>query len=270
MMQRQQKTSALALILALSVVPIGSVALAHGEVGDHADNPAEHMATYEQEIADLVGAADSIAADYAEDETVADRVDALVAEWEQVDFHEAVETNAMALYPPIWVALGNLRSAVDQDAADAEVHQSQQQLAAALHEGLGALKLAAAQGDAAADTADTTGQSAAADDRPTIAIIQDNLQQARDQYRDGEVKAAQKLVYDTYMQRFEGIEGDLIEQDADLVTGLEADFNATLPQLMENDASVDEVRTQVEAMNKKLDTAQKLLDKAEQEQSEVF
>jgi len=270
MMQRQQKTGALALILTLSLVPIGSVALAHGEVGDHADNPAAHMDTYEQEIADLVDTADSIATDYAADETVADRVDALVAEWEQVEFHEAIETRAMALYPPIWVALGNLRETVDQDSADAHVRESQQQLAAALHEGLGALKLVATQDTDGTEAQDATEQSAAADDRPTVAIIQDNLQQALDQYRDGEVEAAKKQVYDTYMQRFEGIEGDLIEQDAGLVTGLEADFNATLPQLMENGASADKVGTQVDAMNKKLDSAQTLLDKAEHEQSEVF
>lgn len=268
----QHKFTAFALITSLVLAPISGVAMAHGEMGDHVDNPAAHMSDYEQEITDMVNTSQTIVAEYEQGEAAADDMDALVGTWETLEFHEAVETHAMKLYPPIWVALGNLRQALDKDSASAEVHQAQQQLAAALHEGLGALKFIVAENEKQADeaTANHADESAAPDDRPTVTIIQDNLRQALDQYRDGEAEAARKLIYDTYMQRFEGIEGDLIEQDADLVTGLEADFNATLPELMKKGAPADKVEAQVEAMNADLDRAQTLLDKAEQQQGEVF
>ena len=72
------------------------------------------------------------------------------------------------------------------------------------------------------------------------------------------------------MQRFEGIEGTLIESDADLVTDLEKDFNATLPLLIERSASADKLAAAVKSMNAKLDRAQKILDEAAANKPSVF
>ena len=72
------------------------------------------------------------------------------------------------------------------------------------------------------------------------------------------------------MERFEGIEGALIEQDASLVEALEKDFNVTLPQAIENGKSVDEVRGIIDDMKQKLGKAQTLLEKAEQNRKDVF
>ena len=78
------------------------------------------------------------------------------------------------------------------------------------------------------------------------------------------------LVHDTYLQRFEGVEGDLIAQDAALVEDLEKDFNVTLPQAISKDLGVDAVRKAVEAMQVKLDRARELLVKAEKSRKDVF
>ena len=81
---------------------------------------------------------------------------------------------------------------------------------------------------------------------------------------------ATSIVFDTYLTRFEGVEGMLIEQDAELVVDLEVDFNVTLPQAMESGASLDNVRGVVQAMQSKLDRAKSLLEEAEQDRASVF
>ena len=78
------------------------------------------------------------------------------------------------------------------------------------------------------------------------------------------------MLHDTYLQRFEGIEGALIELDAELVEDLEKDFNVTLPQAISKDTSVDNVRAVVETMQVKLDKARSLLVKAEESRKSVF
>ena len=81
---------------------------------------------------------------------------------------------------------------------------------------------------------------------------------------------ATTLVFDTYLQRFEGIEGALIELDAPLVEDLEKDFNVSLPQAIEQDKGVDAVREVVNAMQVKLDKAYALLAEAEKNRKSVF
>ena len=77
-------------------------------------------------------------------------------------------------------------------------------------------------------------------------------------------------MHDTYLQRFEGVEGDLIAQDAALVEDLEKDFNVTLPQAISKDKGVDSVRKVVETMQTKLDRARVLLVEAEKSRKDVF
>lgn len=266
-----------ALFVALTFACLAGAAHAHADL-DGVDDLQSHIGDYEKEISSMNDTVAAIVADYESGDSVTDRVDSLVDVWENVEFHEAVETNAMALYPPIWTALGGLREAVDQPDANAEAERWQQRVESALHEGLGALKLVATQQAssspnlAATGDADTAAvnQKTANDDRPTIVVIKDNLQQVVERYRDGDAAAANKLLQQTYMQRFEGIEGALIEHDADLVTELEKDFNGTLPLLMEKKASANELGSHVDKMNAKLDRAQKLLDKSAGSQSSVF
>ncbi|MES1930749.1 hypothetical protein SADO_15914 [Salinisphaera dokdonensis CL-ES53] len=264
---RFARTALLVSILA----GLSATAHAHGDI-DQVEDLQAHISDYEAEVSSMSETVDGIVADYESGDAVADRVDALVETWEEVEYHEAVETHAMALYPPIWIALGGLREAVEEQDAKAQVVQWQQRLDQALHQGIGALKLAAVQQKNGMNASAATHQNAADedDDRPTITIIQDNLQTVLHHYEDGDAEAAETLLHQTYMQRFEGIEGDLIERDADLVTDLEKDFNATLPLLMEKEASANELSAEIEKMNSKLDRAQTLLDEAAQDQSSVF
>lgn len=267
-----------ALLVALTSTFVISAVQAHGNL-EPVDDLQSHIGDYEKEISSMNDTVAAIVADYESGESVTDRVDSLVDTWENVEFHEAVETNAMALYPPIWIALGGLREAVEEPNADSDVEQWQQRVNHALHEGLGALKLAATRDTSSpALAAQDEGNAAAAahtgadadDDRPAIAVIKENLDRVVDEYRDGDTTAANQLLQQTYMQRFEGIEGALIEHDADLVTDLEKDFNGTLPLLMEKKASANEISAHVEKMNAKLDRAQTLLDQSAKSESSVF
>jgi len=262
-MASSRRTGVRVLLIVLSAVSFGQGAFAAAA----ADPKPLEIDDYEQEVSAMIATSDQIIADYGDGDQVATRVDALVDTWENVDFHEAVETHAMTLYPPIWIALGGLRETVDKPGAIDDSRKWQARLQAALHEGLGALKLVAAM-PAQTEAAQTL--AAEQDDRPTITIIQDNLDQVLVHYRDGDIAQARTLIHQTYMQRFEGVEGDLIEQDADLVTDLEKDFNATLPLLLEKKASADKVGAQIERMNTKLDRAQALMNQADSDRGSVF
>lgn len=277
MKARTGLNTALAAALIFGVAALPAPALAHGDKGEHVDAFETHLDDYEQEIEQLVATVDAIASDYAGDgvasEQLGQRADALVDDWEHVDFHAALETHAITLYPPIWVALGGLEEAIHKDGAAAEVRQWQQRTEAALWQGLGALKYAAQQAEdnspqSGPGTADDQAQSASGPE--TIDIIQDRLAEVLAAYREGDGERATTLVNEAYMQRFEGVEGDLIERDADLVSSLEKDFNATLPLLIERGADSEAVADRISAMNDDLDTARELLEQAETEKSDVF
>ncbi len=259
-----RRAISVALLFLLAIVTPAFAQESNGDSVAQAD--ALDVDHYEQEVAGMLDTTDTIVADYAQGDDVTHRVDELVDTWENVDFHEALETNAILLYPPIWIALGGLREAVDVPGAVPDARQWQSRLNAALYEALGALKLVASRPEASAAPTSTAGD----DDRPTITIIQDNLNQVGTRYRNGDADGARTLIHQTYMQRFEGVEGDLIEQDADLVTDLEMDFNATLPLLIDKSAPADKVDAQIETMNGKLDRAQTLMDKVDEDRGSVF
>jgi len=77
-------------------------------------------------------------------------------------------------------------------------------------------------------------------------------------------------VHDTYLNLFEGVEGELISLDAGLVEDLEKDFNVVLPQAIQKGQSLDEVREVVNTMKGKIDTAHDLLEKSAEERKDVF
>ena len=81
---------------------------------------------------------------------------------------------------------------------------------------------------------------------------------------------ATEIVQDTYLSLFEGVEGELIAQNADLVEDLEIDFDVKLPQAIAKDVGVDGVRSVVVAMQEKLATAKQLLQAAQAKKKDVF
>ncbi|WP_232685638.1 PGF-CTERM sorting domain-containing protein [Halobacterium zhouii] len=114
----------------------------------------------------------------------------------------------------------------------------------------------------AAEYAEYTGIEAQTGDtqvEKTVAEIEEHLHEAVEAYENGEPAKAKQIIRQTYLSYFEGLEGELIEKRPELVEELEADFNKELPALIEQNASVSEVRKKVEAMEEKLHTVEKVL-----------
>lgn len=258
--------TALLTLVSLAVLLPGA-AQAHGESGEHLEEFEEHLGDYEQEVEKLVGMLDGIVEDYAAGEDAAAGIDAFVHGWEEVGYHLAVETKATPLYPAIWQGISRLRGAVSKGAPVAEVRAARDALAAALWEGMGGVRLAAARPEMASGGGETHADEGS---QATIHHIEEDLDHAVAEYAEGEVEEAKSIVHETYMSRFEGLEGALIEQDPELVVGLEENFNADLPMLMDRGAPVEEVQAQVDAMKKALARAEHLLMETETAKGEVF
>lgn len=252
------------------LAPGGVLAHSHEAPGDHIKDFPQHIDDYEKEVNDLVARLHDIAARYRPGKEVSEDVHTLVDAWEEVDFHEALEHQVALLYPPIWQAVLALREAVSSDAKPDKVARLAERMSFALHQGLGGLKLKAemvASGEAPATEAKKADDGDAA---TTIARIDSLLEQSASAYGQGDPDAAKVLIHRAYINHFEGIEGALIEQDPELVLGLEVDFNAKLPNLIDAGASPEALRQEMDRIRSSLDTAQKLLAEAEQNKSEVF
>lgn len=269
MFRMHKIASASAVAAALAILPVSGVALAHGEAGGQATEFYEHMDLYADNITNIINNINDIVADYEPHEKYVEDIDALIEQWESVEFHLAVETNAMPLYPPIWAALGAFSTALKDGAPVATVEAKADHVAAALWQGYGGLKLLAARREQGHGH-EQAHASTQASGQAVIGTINNNLDQVLVLYKKGRNDAALDLIYATYMNYFEGIEGELIEQDAELVSALEVDFNASLPRLIKNGAPVDEVADQIDAMQDDLDNARALLKKAEQDETSVF
>ncbi|MFP4183780.1 MAG: hypothetical protein ACLFRW_04285, partial [Halorhodospira sp.] len=128
----------------LGAVLAPGAAWGHGEAGEHVaefeshlDDYAANVETLSEQLAELV---EGYRADDGEAEA---RIDRLTERWKEVEYHGAVEEVATPLYSPIWRAITDLRYAVEEDEGEATVQQRADALQAALHEGLGGLKLRA-------------------------------------------------------------------------------------------------------------------------------
>jgi hypothetical protein len=104
----------------------------------------------------------------------------------------------------------------------------------------------------------------------TIDEIKHKLDRVVAKYAERLSDEATSIVHDTYLHLFEGVEGTLIEQDANLVEVLEKDFNVTLPQAISGNKTVNQVREVVVDMQTKLTRAQTLIEKAEKSRKDVF
>lgn len=177
--------------------------------------------------------------------------------------------HATVTYPGVWQRIVGLREAVESHADIDRVQAAADELAAALWQGLGAVRLVASQVESG-EAASAPSDPPEGDSGEQIAHIQDALKQAVAAYDDGDLERAEKLIHDAYMQRFEFLEGDLIAQDAELVEKLELDFNAGLPRLMQQGAELEKVRAKLDEMLADLDRADQLLTKAESDRESVF
>ncbi len=246
----------------------GGSALADGVVGEHVNDLQAHLDEYTTEVNWLIEQVDGIVDAYEAGGLSAARPEAVNDHWEAVDFHSAIETNYVPLYAGIWQGLYGVRQAIEKEQPVDAVRAEQVKLEQTLWQALGAVKVAAQFQQRGLVPA--VAHTEAATPMETIDIIKRELERVVAKYAEQLPDEANTIVQETYLNRFEGIEGMLIEQDADLVVDLELDFNVTLPKSMQDGASVDEVSGVVEAMHVKLDRARGLLEEAEANRADVF
>jgi len=257
------------LLLTLAATLASSHAIAHGAQGDHVENLAAHVEAYAGEVEDLVRNVHAMVDAYRGGGAGAARPARLVQYWEDVKFHAAIERTYVPVYAAIWQGLYGVKQAMEDGEPLAAVREQQLALERALWQGLGAVKLAAQQQQGqgsvlAAEERDDSGPLG------TLEEVKQRLDEVVAKYAERRFEEARALVHATYAERFEGVEGPLIEQDAALVEDLEKDFNVTLPQGLDGETPVAAVRTIVTAMQRKLDRAKTLLSRAEQQRKDVF
>ncbi|MCV6614263.1 MAG: hypothetical protein OIF35_04740 [Cellvibrionaceae bacterium] len=256
------------LVSALLLAGAAPQVLASGSIGEHVNHMSDHLKEYSEEVVWLLGKVDGIVASYEKAGAKAAKPEAVVDHWEAVDFHSAIETNYIPLYASIWQGLYGVRTAIEEGKPVAAVRAEQEKLEQVLWQALGAVKVAAQYQErgllAKVETIST--------DSPveTVAVIKQRLDRSVAKHAEKLGDEAIKIVQQTYLDLFEGIEGALIEQDAKLVEDLELDFNVTLQKAIKDGKSVDEVRKVVIAMQAKLDRARDLLKKAAESRSKVF
>ncbi|MBD3586315.1 hypothetical protein HHX48_11250 [Salinimonas sp. HHU 13199] len=259
-----------AIALGLSVTSLSFNVQANGQITDQVNHLKDHLSEYSEEVSWLEEKYDGLVTRYEAKGTEAVDTQELINYWEEVNFHSAIETQYIPLYATIWQHIYGIKTGIENGDDAKKVRQHQRELTQTFWQALGAVKLAAHYQDKGVIDKIKTTDKAPTSAPEIITDIEKRLDKVVAKYAEQLTEVATTMVHDTYMERFEGIEGALIEQDASLVEALEKDFNVTLPQAIENGKSVDEVRSIVDTMKKKLDNAQSLLEKAEQNRKDVF
>ena len=255
-------------VTALSLVALPQLAAADGAIGEHVNDLDAHIDNYTDEVNWLIVQVDSIVDAYQRGGLKAAKPEMVVDHWEAVDFHSAIETNYIPLYASIWQGLFGVRIAIENEEPISVVREEQQKLEKNLWQSLGAVKVAAQYQKRGLLPAVNSTQAGTPVE--TVDIIKRELNRVVAKYAEQLPDEAIKIVQETYLNLFEGIEGALIEQDAELVEKLELDFNVTLQKAIQDGKSLDEVRGVVESMQSKLDRCRNLLAGAEASRSEVF
>ncbi len=256
--------------VSLMAAMFSPLAAANGAIGDHVNDMKAHMDQYTQEVNWIIGKIDGIVDRYEEKGQKAAKAETVVDIWEEVDFHSAIETNYVPIYASIWQGLFGIKGKIDAKAPVADVRAEQEKLEQTLWQALGAVRLAAHyQAQNLLPEIQTTEKEPTTPVE-TVDDISHRLDRVVAKYAEQLSDVATTLVHDTYLYRFEGIEGMLIEKDAKLVTDMEKYFNVTLPLAIKDNKSVDEVRSVVEEMKTKLERARTLLEEVEKERKDVF
>lgn len=256
----------LATLISLSAIQ----ASANGDIGDHVNDLQGHSKQYSQEVSWFIEKLDAVVSRYDAQGVKAAHSDELIENWEKVDFHSAIETQYVPVYALIWQGIFGVKQAIDSKQPIAKVREQQALLEQSLWQALGAVKLAGQYQQQGLLAKVKTTESGTLTQPETIDEIKLRLDRVVAKYAERLPESAVTIVHDTYLHLFEGVEGTLIAQDANLVEDLEKDFNVTLPKTLQSKSSVDAVRTVVQNMQVKLDSAKVLLAKAEKNQKDVF
>jgi len=146
-MQTRHYTLSALVALFLAAQP-STPALAHGEVdSQHLAEFHLHLDDYEEEIEALIADVRKIVSARTDGGNGGPSVEKLIEHWEEVGVHAAIERKATVTYPDIWQALVAFRQAVEKDRGAEALARAAQDLEAALWQGYGALRLAAANAD---------------------------------------------------------------------------------------------------------------------------
>ena len=208
-------------------------ASAHGGSDAHVRELSNHLAEYEAEIKWLLDKAQALIQVYADKGSKGVNTDELIDNFEAVKVHLAIELNYVPIYAEVWQGIYGMKQAMEEGKPAAEAEAQRMAFAKALWQGMGVVKLAA-QHQLAQPAPSTSTDEAAQSPTATLEEIADTLDDVLALYRKGEIEKAKSLVHATYLNRFEGVEGALIEQDADLVEDLEKDFNVTLLKALQS------------------------------------
>jgi hypothetical protein len=241
---------------------------ADGAVGEHVNELKSHLDEYTKEVEWMISQITTMVDTYEKKGMKAAKPEMVVDHWEAVKFHSAIETNYIPLYASIWQGLFAVRRSIEGEESVDVVRGHLADLDRVLYQSLGAVKLAAQFQDQGLlqEVATREATTPAA----TLVEVKQKLDRVLAKYAEKLSDEAIEIIQDTYLTRFEGVEGVLIEQDADLVEDLEIDFNVRLPKAIQDGKSVDDVRTVILAMQGKLDTARALLKDVEQNRKKVF
>lgn len=258
----------LALLGMLTV--LANPATAGGPIGEHVNHLSSNLKRYTEEVNWLINKVDGIVTRYDNGGAKAAKADTVVDIWEEVDFHAAIETTYVPVYASIWQGLYGVKQSIDDNSPIAKVRLEQEKLEQALWQALGAVKLAAQYQERGLLDKIKVTETGPTNSIEALGEVKMRLDRVVAKYAEKLTDTAVNIVHDTYLNLFEGVEGELIALNADLVEDLEKDFNVTLLKALQGNASVNEVRQIVNNMHSKLDQAKSLLEKATQGKKDVF
>ena len=266
LIQTKKMFASLILLASFSAFSV----LANGDVGEHVNHLSANINKYEEEVNWLSKKVEGIVAVYEKSGAKKAHAEALMEHWEAVDFHAAIETNYVLIYASIWQGLYGVKDSIDNKTPIANVKAEQVKLQKALWQALGAVKMAAKYQDLGLVAAVKTTAGAPKNSIEALVVIDKNLHKVVAKYAEKLIDTATTIVHDTYLNLFEGVEGELIALDAELVEDLEKDFNVTLPKAIKGQKSVAEIRDIVVAMTKKISKAKALLENNAKNKKAVF
>ncbi len=263
---------ATAFVVALSLLASSGFLHGHGEIGDDIQDLQSHLEEYEEDLRKVMSKYDGVVQTYEEKGGEGLDTEQLLTFWEDAKIHYAIELNYIPIYVKIWQSIYAIKEGIETGKSGGEVEGSQETLEATLWQALGAVKMAAMvqKSKAAEGAIETKIKEVESSPVATLAQVKDKLDRVMAKCAERDYEAAMEMLHDTYLNLFEGVEGMLIEKDADLVVDLEKDFNVTLPKQIEAEASLDEIKKSTAAMKEKLDKASKLLADAKKDEKKVF
>lgn len=244
--------------------------MAGGPVGDHVNHLSKNLSTYEKEVNWLLGKLDGMVINYENAGLKPDNTDAIIEHWEAVKFHAAIESNYVLIYASIWQGLFSVKEAMDAKKPIADVKLALNNLSRVLWQGLGAVKMAASFQDKGLLAQVQTREGAPSNAKEALDAIKSQLNKVVAKYAEKLNDTSVKMVAETYLNLFEGVEGELIALDANLVESLEKDFNVVLPNAIKANATVDSVRKIIQSMTSKVDQASALIEASKKTKKAVF